>query len=330
MKALKIIGAILLLLVVIGFSLLLSLPDTARMEREVVIDAAPHEVFEQLISCRNYKYWWPWTLEADRVKFTCEGPVLGVGSLFRWNSSDPDIGTGHAEITRVHTDSVVVFKMEFEGYRGDPVAAFVLTPADGATKVTWIYREMHITGLSKIFVLGIDGFLGGYFETGLEHLKSRIEAAPYFANPIEPKLMPSFSYVGKEDFALNDPVIIEAKMAQDYGELITFLQMNQIEQSGQPIAFIKDQNQEEVSFVCGLPVDQMPMLDPEGPFHWYQQDSALVLRSSFSAMETDREEVYGELEQYADFYNYEPSGRAWEEYSDEDAEMLTTIYFPVE
>lgn len=315
--------------------MILTLPDKAHMERKVIIGATPHRVYQEFVSFRGFSEWWPWLEEASRIKYSMEGPDFGIGSKFKWVCTDPDVGMGFAEIMTLKKDSLIVHEMGFEGYQGSPIGSFLLKPVSEGTEVIWAYDESELTGLSKLFMLGIDGFLGSHYEQGLAGLKKRVESSPGFQYASEIVLKESFSYLGIEDTTLNDPAMISAKMAQNYGQIVSYLYQNAIEMEGPPMVVYNNDNPMELVFTCGVPVNETTTVLSDASLKVFKMDSLLVLKTVYFGSYDGLGKAHQEARRFADFFKYQIAGAFWEEYVS-DGELIsdtsqwqTNIYYPI-
>jgi hypothetical protein len=73
MKALKIVGIILVALVVLIILLGIIAPKKYSVERSVIINSPRHLVFAYASYWRNWQTWTPWTELDPAVKVTIEG-----------------------------------------------------------------------------------------------------------------------------------------------------------------------------------------------------------------------------------------------------------------
>ena len=60
------------------------LPSTTHVERSVVIERSPDQVFAALDSFERFSAWSPWAEYDPQATYTFEGPASGVGALMRW------------------------------------------------------------------------------------------------------------------------------------------------------------------------------------------------------------------------------------------------------
>lgn len=334
MKAIKIVGIILLLLVAAVFIVIYSLPDTAHMERSILIDAAPSKVFREIVTFRNFNKWSPWASKAPEAKYTYSGPEFGPGAKISWESNNPDVGNGSMEILLADKNKRVVCAMRFDGYDSSPRASLVLHQVEGGTQVTWTYDEEDVSGLSKLFMLGIDGFLGGDFDKGLQMLKSRVEKMPNFSFEIDLDMVNEFAYLGVRDSSLNEPGIIATKMAVDYGNIMSYMNLHRIEAVGPRLAFFLNEGDFDVTFVCGIPAVVMDSVESTS-ISLYHQDSTLVLAGHYLGGYNQLGKTHEQIKKFASFYNYEIVGNPWENYITDPTEnpdtssWKTDIYYPV-
>lgn len=334
MKVVKIIGVIVILLIISFIIAIVSLPSTAYMERSVLVEASAEQVYLELISHRNFNQWSPWAMKDAETHYEYKGPALGVGAKITWSSSHQDIGKGSMEIIDTIENQQVTCIMTFEGYEGTPTSSFVLKPQGAGTQLTWTYHETNISGLNKIFMLGIDGFLGSDYEIGLDNLKKRIESAPAFTYPFSIRHIQGFTYVGIKDSTVNDPTLISTKMAKNYGELIAFVGVRGIETTGNPVVFYSSYNTNELSFTCALPV--LGPVDPEETnIITGQSYEGPAIKTSYTGGYEDMQKIYKEVRKFAEYYRYTITGNPWEEYANDpeneiDTSQLNTfIYYPL-
>ncbi len=335
MRAIKIIAFILIILVVGVLGLIYGLPSKTHMERKVVINAPAYKVYQELITYRNFKKWSPWAVKDPAATYTYSGPEFGPGAMFSWSSETPDLGNGSMEILLTEKDKRVVWEMRFDGYESDPTASFLLNSiSEKETEVIWTYDEEGVEGFSKIFMLGIDGFLGGDYEKGLELLKARVEGLPNFSMRIEPGRVNGYYYLGLEDSTLNEPSLLETKMAINFGELESYMNQNDIEPKGKPLSMITKSGNFNVKFVCGIPVAQQDTIFSDRIQMSYQ-DSTLVLVGHYYGSYAGIPNAYEEVEKFASYYNYSITGGGWESYitdpesQGDTSQWLTEIYYPV-
>jgi len=168
--AFRVLLTLLILLVLIG----LLLPPSAEVERSIVIDASPQEIFPQLNDMRAFNDWSPWGGDAD-TRYAFSGPAQGVGSRMSWQSGSAQAGYGAQEIIASEPPRRVEMRLEF-GDSGGGTATFLLEPQGGSTLLRWRFRTVFGWDLFDRYVgLMLDNLIGTSYEKGLRALKTRIE-----------------------------------------------------------------------------------------------------------------------------------------------------------
>lgn len=336
MRAIKIIAIILILLVLGVFGLIYGLPSKTHMERKVTIAAPAHKIYQELITYRNFNKWSPWAIKDPNAAYSYIGPQFGVGSTISWSSDNPDLGNGSLEILLTERDKRVVWEMRFDGYQSTPTASFLLNQKDAnETEVIWAYDEEGVEGFSKIFMLGIDGFLGGDFELGLEQLKQRVESLPNFNTRIAPQQVNGFYYLGIQDSTLNEPSLVDTRMAIDFGELTTYINQYDLSTTGSPLATVTASGTFDLKFICGIPVMRQDSVYNER-IQMYYQDTTQALVGEYYGSYSGLEVAHEEIEKFASYYNYDLVGDSWESYvtdpeqQSDTSQWLTKIHYPIQ
>jgi hypothetical protein len=120
-------------LVVVGGAY--TLPDSARIERHVVIAATPAQVFRLVGDLRQQAAWSPWAGADPRVKAAISGPE-GVGQKLTWESADPSLGRGALTVTARDPDLSIAMDMDLPDYPGARMW-ITLAQLDNGTGLTW-------------------------------------------------------------------------------------------------------------------------------------------------------------------------------------------------
>jgi hypothetical protein len=177
MKAVKVIGIILLviILIIVGYGMTLS--GEAHLERSIVINAPVEKVFKEVNTFKNIFSWSPWTKIDPDMKTEFSGPENGVGAKYDWTSEHPDVGIGSQEILESRQNEYVKTEMIF-GIDGEFIAEFILVPIDGGTEVTWTYDGKVTSFMWKFIMPMMDGRIGPMYDQGVASLKTYIEGLP--------------------------------------------------------------------------------------------------------------------------------------------------------
>lgn len=182
MKALKIAG-IVVGIVVLGVAVLIvSAPSSNHVESSIIINASSASIYKEAVSFKNYTTWSPWAKMDPQAKYSYDGPEAGIGSKVTWEGSE--IGKGYQEIIAVVENTSIKNKMAFEGVPGTYISEMKLEPVDGGTKVTWTYDSdyTNTSGMTGSFGQVKEFFLRGILEEqysiGLKELKRVVESNP--------------------------------------------------------------------------------------------------------------------------------------------------------
>jgi len=161
-----------LVLVLVGYYVL---PDQARVERDVLVDAPPAEVFPWVNDFRKFNEWSPWSDWAPDIEYEYSGPESGVGARMSWRSSNPEVGTGSILITQSRPPERVAMRLEL-GTQGDARSSFDIQPAGNGSRVVWDFEtEFGNNIIERYFGLMLEMWVGSDYEEGLQNLKALVE-----------------------------------------------------------------------------------------------------------------------------------------------------------
>lgn len=175
MKALKIIGVAILVLVVTSGIAVAILPSHVHLERSITVNASPEKIYQVVNSYQNFNKWSPWAKLDPNTRYEFSGASSGVGSVMSWVSEHSNVGKGTQQIVESEENKHVKSEMSFEGMTGKAFSDLILTPEGSATRVTWTY-DGDLAGFEKIFGLMMDTMLGPFYEQGLTSLKEHVES----------------------------------------------------------------------------------------------------------------------------------------------------------
>lgn len=168
----------------LGFALLLFtvfiagflLPQTAHVERSVIVAKPKHEVFNFLSDFRNFTQWSPWhDLDPD-TQYNYIGPRTGVGAKMLWQSEHPQVDEGWQEIIASEGQDLIKIQLVFGNDTGGGTVHYRLHEVAGGTEVTWQYdSDFGNNPFGRYIGLMMDNMLGPYYESGLKNLKNTLE-----------------------------------------------------------------------------------------------------------------------------------------------------------
>lgn len=132
-KILLVLAALIAILIVLA----LMQPTEYRVERSIVIAAAPQRVYDEVSDFRRWQAWSPWAKLDPNVKNTFGGSVSGKGATFAWDGND-DVGAGSMAITDAKPPESVAIDLAFiRPFEDRADVGFTLKPEGAGTHVTW-------------------------------------------------------------------------------------------------------------------------------------------------------------------------------------------------
>jgi effector-binding domain-containing protein len=175
MKALKIIGLILLGLVVIIAILGLVAPKKYFVERTIVIDAPKQIVFPHVKFWKAWIAWSPWVEMEPAAQISYEGNDGEVGSKYKWNGKIT--GTGEMVNTGVKENEELLYHLKFIKPMASETDGYVrVKDEQGGTRVAWsFYGSSPFPWNVVQLFYSMDKMVGKDFEKGLLNLKALSE-----------------------------------------------------------------------------------------------------------------------------------------------------------
>ncbi len=325
----RLVGVIILIVAAIAIMVIVFLPSTAYMERSLHVNAPPEIIYQELVSFRNFKKRSPWAINNPNAIYTVYGPETGVGAGIRWENGNEDFQSGSIEIIDMLENQYVVNKMEFSGYGSGPQSKWMLHPSDSGTLVTWAYDEKEIKGFNKVFMLGIDGFLGGIYEQGLNLLKERVESLPESVHQLCVVELNSQYYLGIEDISVNDRDLLSGRMRANFNLIFDFVDANNVQVAGPPFTIYTSFSEEEIEFINGIPISSNPFINHD-LIHMGETYDGKAVNGSFSGDYEFLMDVYRDIESFIFYYNYERFGNIWEEYHEDFLEKPDSLQWEVQ
>jgi effector-binding domain-containing protein len=135
MKALKLVGIVIGVLVALVLLLGLIMPKHYEYERSLDMNAPKAVVFEQIDNLKNWEAWGPWKAQDPTNVTTLGEKTQGVGASFSWTSENS--GEGSMMVTESTPPTFQKTHLEFKG-QGGADGWFKLEDGEGGgTKTTW-------------------------------------------------------------------------------------------------------------------------------------------------------------------------------------------------
>ena len=153
-------------------------PNSFNVSRSTTIGAPPAAIFERINDFRAWTTWSPWEKRDPAMKRTYEGPASGVGAVYKWESTNSEVGIGTMTVTESRPGELVTVKLDFtKPFEGSNIAQFAFKPDTDKTIVTWSMTGQTCI-IAKLFgvFMNMDKMIGPEFEKGLANLKTVVES----------------------------------------------------------------------------------------------------------------------------------------------------------
>lgn len=173
LRSLARILGIALAIVLLVFAVGLLLPKSWRVEREILIQAPPAQVFPYLNSLKKWRDWAVWYRNNPQLAIEYSGPDAGAGATSRWKDADR---RGAMKILQSDTDRRIVYLVLFDGGEFELEGAITLTPEDGGTRVVWgTAGKVGNNPVNRYIALLLSHRIGVDFAQSLAQLNALLE-----------------------------------------------------------------------------------------------------------------------------------------------------------
>jgi effector-binding domain-containing protein len=336
MKALKIIGIILLILLAAFLIIGLFLPKSSYTERSQQINAPAELIFEQIVNLRNWEAWSPFAEADTAMQIDYGDQVSGVGASYTWTGA---MGTGELSITGVEEFTSIDYAILFDAEK-EAKGQWLIEETGEGFKLTWTFGVPELDyPLGRYYGLFLDAAMDPFMVSGLNKIKEIAEAAAL--QPVS-----SLGEISLEEvapmpiLAIRDSITVEEMEAfygQSYGALMAFAQANQIMISGAPLSVALMWNETGTSLMeAALPIMEM-MEVSENEYAIYSR----ILEGGQMAVVTHYGpydaigNAYEAIEAFMAAEGYAPAGAPFEVYvidpsTEPDASKWETkVYWPI-
>ena len=176
MKALKIIGIIVGVLIAAILIVPLFVSSPAVVSAQIEIALEPEQIFPSVASYTNRPEWDPW-LTADSTADARIEPKPGyVGSTYSWEGIA--VGTGRMEVISVRENEYIESHLWFRAVDEPALVEWTFHQVDGGTQVLWSFTQDTKYPMGRLGMMIGKVFLEKSFNTGLEQLKVLMESNP--------------------------------------------------------------------------------------------------------------------------------------------------------
>lgn len=176
MKALKIIGIIVGVLVAAIFIVPLFVSSPAVVSASIEIALEPEQIFPSVASFENRAEWDPWLSADSTATATIESKQGYVGSTYAWEGVA--VGSGMMEVISFEENKYIESHLWFGAAEEPATVEWTFQQVDGGTQLVWSFTQDTKYPIGKLGMIFGKMFLENSFNTGLEQLKQLMEANP--------------------------------------------------------------------------------------------------------------------------------------------------------
>jgi effector-binding domain-containing protein len=175
MKALKVIGIILLILVAAVVVLGLVAPKDYRVERSIQINAPKELVFNHVKYWKNWQEWSPWAEMDSSMKVSVVGLDGQPGSVYKW--AGPKVGEGEMSNTGIKANEQIEYHLRFlKPWESESEGYLKVADAGQGSTASWgFYGENPFPWNALMVFMSMDKMVGKDFDRGLALLKDLSE-----------------------------------------------------------------------------------------------------------------------------------------------------------
>jgi effector-binding domain-containing protein len=262
MKALKIIGIIVVAIVALVLVLGIIAPKEFNVERSIVIDAPRPLVYEHVSNLKKMDEWSPWAKRDSNIVQTYEGDDGTVGSVAKWEGNE-EVGKGMQEIIGLAANDSVKTRLTFlEPMESECIAYFNLADEEAGVKVTWGFSGTYNYPMNAMLLfMSMDDAIGKDFEEGLANLKARCETAAaetasveYQGFQINKVDLPVRTFLSVEDTVKWQDM--QAFFSKHFDRIFGAIGAAGLEPAGAPsgLYFNWDEENQQAHMAAGIPV----------------------------------------------------------------------------
>lgn len=154
-------------------------PDSFRVQRSAVMNAAPDHIFAILNDFRRSPEWSPYEKKDPAMQRRLSGSEAGKGAVYEFEGNK-EVGAGRIEILDTQAPQKLVMRLDmYKPFKGSNMVEYTLVPRGSGTEVTWaLHGPMPFLSKVMCVFFDMDKMVGGDFENGLAALKTLVEKRP--------------------------------------------------------------------------------------------------------------------------------------------------------
>lgn len=332
MKALKILGFIIIGLFGAYLVAAVVAPSSLVIEQSITINATPATVFNQVNCFDNWPNWSPWNAMDTAMTNEYSEEPCGLGA---WNSwTGEKTGQGKQTNVEVIENEYLKSTLVFGADTTPQISEWKLEAVEGGTKVTWNFIGSETPFFKRPMNLFGKHFLTEQYVSGLAALKTVAEAAPAvkeYVYEITEVELPGVNYL----LISGDvkPADIGQFYSTNFGKIMEYAAKKEAVVNGYPAGLFYNWTDTLAKMSAAIPVDKEVEGSKEIEFRAIAGGKALQIKY-YGAYEKS-EAAHLEMDDYMAENGLQLSGAVREIYvtdpiSEPDtSKWLTEIIYPV-
>lgn len=172
MKALKVLGIVIAVVLAILLGIGLFLPDRFHVERSVVMKSKRECPYDQVVDLEKSLEWSPWRHRGAAREITFGEIKRGAGASYSWTTENGRVGS--FEIVAVEENASVETRVDL-GDAGQARGYWTFERDGLTTEVTWALEGEAQGILDRYFMLLAEPMVGPDFGEGLARIKQVCE-----------------------------------------------------------------------------------------------------------------------------------------------------------
>jgi len=346
MKLLKYL-LFLILIVVIGGAIYFGTQDGSfDVKESKIINAPANLVYNNVSDFKNWQSWGPWMDKDPNINISYAEKTQGEGGSYSWTSDVMEVGNGSMATVKAipnkELEQSIVFETPIGDSKSDVMWSFEPTENPAKTKVTWGMKGEQ-TLPEKVFMAfsdeDLESSIRSMYQEGLSNLDNVVtkEMQQYSINADGVTEYGGGYYMYNTTAAKMDEVGL--KMAPLLGQVMAFMQQQNIKQAGSPFTIYNqvDPAQNSVIFSAAIPVREKINTPQGSPVLNGYMEPLTAVKVTLKGDYKNLPEAYAKGQAYLtkNGYTPHPSAKMFEVYSTDPgvvlnpAEWITEIYFPI-
>jgi effector-binding domain-containing protein len=326
MKALKIIGVILLIFIALVLIIPLFLADTVTVTQSVLIKAKPVTIFHQVNTLKNWDKWSPFDDDPE-MKVTYAGAESGVGAEMVWSGME----NGSLTIVESEPYKHIVTDIDY-GQDGTTNGIWSFEDSPEGVKVSWTTMMKDLSyPVERSFGLAMEIMMQNMLEKGLNDLKA---VAEDMENPPEITIVNTQATTA---IVMYDSTTIDGiadLLGKNYRKLMNYVARKKIPMTGQPFAVYHNWDPKGIIRIsAGIPVAHIPERLKKSMKAYELPAGRAVFAKHLGGYNTSK--THWAIDTYMKDFNLKPKDFIWEVYVTDPAtepdstKWETDIYYPL-